>query len=231
MAAALCIAALLLGAMAGAASLPGPLPGIEPVPGEHGSSALALSATPLPDPQPGSLLVAAFAGPPPLPGLSAAGTSPSSAAATSPAAAAAGNCPCRDTPPSSGDCLQQRDAGQWQAACTALAALAVLVDSAACADVRPTALPCSNAAWMIAVDACALTCGRCAAPCAGQCQCTDVPPDSRFNCSQQARLEGACMPARRGHALIPARPRCPHPAPLLFHTQHRRGGESVQRCG
>lgn len=46
----------------------------------------------------------------------------------------------------------------------------------------------SNAAFLVAQDSCALTCGRCASLCTGQCQCTDVPPGG-------GRLHAACMPA------------------------------------
>lgn len=46
----------------------------------------------------------------------------------------------------------------------------------------------SYSVWMVAADACALTCGRCT-PCA--CTCTDVPPDGQYTCAQQARLLAA----------------------------------------
>ena len=44
----------------------------------------------------------------------------------------------------------------------------------------------SYSVWMVAADACALTCGRCT-PCA--CTCTDVPPDGQYTCAQQASSE------------------------------------------
>lgn len=48
-------------------------------------------------------------------------------------------------------------------------------------------MPCSYATWMVAADACALTCGRCL-PCT--CTCTDVPPDGQYTCAQQASAQG-----------------------------------------
>lgn len=54
--------------------------------------------------------------------------------------------------------------------------------------VPPPAHP-SFATWMVAADACALTCGRCACP--GQCVCADVPPDGKYNCAQQVQTGGS----------------------------------------
>ncbi|PRW32690.1 General transcription factor 3C polypeptide 5 [Chlorella sorokiniana] len=78
-----------------------------------------------------------------------------SSPSTAPAAAAAG-CPCFDAAPPGGsaaDCTRLRDAGSC------------------------------HSVWMVAADACALTCGRCT-PCT--CTCSDVPPDGQYTCAQQA---------------------------------------------
>lgn len=76
------------------------------------------------------------------------------------------------------------------------------------------AWPCSYAAWMVAQGMCTLTCGRCACP--GQCACSDVPPDGRFTCVQQAGARQASPAAtallRHGQSDMaspaPTWPRC-----------------------
>lgn len=82
-----------------------------------------VAATGSPQSEAAPLLVRAFQGP--TDGASAAQLLQGAAGGLGAAAAAAGGgaagataanasaCPCRDNPPPNGDCIQQRDAGQW----------------------------------------------------------------------------------------------------------------------